>query len=41
MQGRCFKPVDLLPSSESERTINASEGSDDHPRVALPLLPRE
>ena len=26
---------------ESERTIKASEGSDDHPSAALPLLPRD
>src|SRR5437870_13487634 len=40
-RGRCFKPVDLLPSRESERTINVSEGRDDHPSAALPLLPRD
>ena len=27
--------------SESERTSNASKGSDDHPSVTLPLLPRD
>jgi hypothetical protein len=39
--GKCFKPVELPPSSESERSINAREGSAEHPRVALPLWPRE
>ncbi len=36
-----FQTCGSATLSESERTINASEGSDDHPSVALPLLPRE
>ena len=38
---KMFQTCGSATLSESERTINASEGSDDHPSVALPLLPRD
>ena len=38
---KMFQTCGSATLSESERTINASEGSDDHPSAALPLLPRK
>jgi hypothetical protein len=37
---KMFQTCGSATLSASERTINASEGSDDHPSAALPLLPR-
>ena len=38
---KMFQTCGSATLSESERTINAREGSDDHPSAALPLLPRD
>ena len=38
---KMFQTCGSATLSWSERTINASEGSDDYPSVALPLLPRD
>jgi chondroitinase B-like protein len=39
--GKMFQTCGSATLSESERTSNASEGSDDHPSVTLPLLPTD
>src|SRR5215510_11183626 len=42
MTGRkMFQSCGSATLSESGRTINTREGSDDHPSAALPLLPRD
>jgi hypothetical protein len=38
---KMFQTCGSATLSESERISNASEGSDDHPSVTLPLLPRD
>ena len=38
---KMFQTCGSATLSESERTINMREGSDDHPSAALPLLPRD
>jgi signal transduction histidine kinase len=40
-QTKMFQTCGSATLSESGRTINAREGSDDHPSAALPLLPRD
>ena len=38
---KMFQTCGSATLSESGRTINAREGSHDHPSAALPLLPRK
>ena len=38
---KMFQSCGSATLSESGRTINTREGSDDHPSAALPLLPRD
>jgi hypothetical protein len=40
-EAKMFQTCGSATLSESGRTINAREESDDHPSVALPLLPRK
>jgi hypothetical protein len=40
-EGKMFQTCGSAILSQSGRTINAREGSDDHPSAALPLLPRK